>query len=69
MFRRLSATWSLARLGATGIVPEIVEVSLQLGSQVLRGLGLADDEIAGIIAAERDMAMDHESAGAAPGKG
>ena len=59
----------LARLGATGIVPEIVEVSLQLGSQVLRGLGLADDEIAGIIAAERDMAMDHESAGAAPGKG
>jgi CPA2 family monovalent cation:H+ antiporter-2 len=50
----------LARLGATGIVPEIVEVSLLLGGQVLRGLGLAEEEVARILADERHRVMDHE---------
>ena len=47
----------LARLGATGIVPEIVEVSLLLGGQVLRGLGLAEEEVARILADERHRVM------------
>jgi len=51
----------LARLGATGIVPEIVEVSLLLGGQVLRGLGLAEEEVARILADERHRVMDRGS--------
>lgn len=36
----------LSRMGATGIVPELVEVSFQLGAQVLKGAGLAEDDVA-----------------------
>lgn len=50
----------LRELGANGIVPEIVEVSLQLGGQVLRGLGLADDEISRLIQAERDRVLPRD---------
>lgn len=44
----------LTRLGATGIVPELTEVSLQLGAQVLRGAGLADDDVARVLADARN---------------
>ena len=43
----------LTRLGATGIVPEIVEVSLQLGAQVLKGAGLAEEDVVRALADER----------------
>jgi hypothetical protein len=48
----------LARLGATGIVPEIVEVSLLLGAQVLRGAGIAEEEIALVLAEERGHVIE-----------
>jgi CPA2 family monovalent cation:H+ antiporter-2 len=54
----------LSRLGATGIVPEIVEVSLLLGAQVLRGAGIAEEEITRVLAEERGHVI--ESRAAAP---
>lgn len=56
----------LSRLGATGIVPEIIEVSLQLGAQALRGAGLAEDDIALALAEARAEAV---SGGPAQGAG
>ncbi|MFT5539926.1 MAG: CPA2 family monovalent cation:H+ antiporter-2 [Alphaproteobacteria bacterium] len=46
----------LTRLGATGIVPEIMEVSLNLGSQTLTAMGLAEADVARLLAAERARA-------------
>lgn len=47
----------LTKLGATGIVPEIVEVSMQLGAQALRGAGLAEDDVARALAEARGTAV------------
>jgi CPA2 family monovalent cation:H+ antiporter-2 len=43
----------LTRLGATGIAPEIMEVSLNLGGQTLSAMGLLEEEVARLLAAER----------------
>jgi hypothetical protein len=43
-------------------VPEIVEVSLLLGAQVLRGAGVAEEEIAHALAEERGHVIDSSPA-------
>jgi CPA2 family monovalent cation:H+ antiporter-2 len=45
----------LFKLGATDVVPEVLEASLELAGTVLTTLGVADDKVAGIIHQHREQ--------------
>jgi monovalent cation:H+ antiporter-2, CPA2 family len=56
---------ALRRAGATLVVPETLESSLQLSAVVLSGLGIADTVVGRVVQAERDrriLAMSDENA-------
>lgn len=61
VFARANDTEHAARLlkhGATGVIPEAVEASLQLGGRVLEALGLPDEAVAQRLAAARAEELD-----------
>jgi CPA2 family monovalent cation:H+ antiporter-2 len=59
----------LSRLGATAVVPEILEASLQLGARALKSAGIGDEDIVDVLAemraggptAPESKALDSES--------
>lgn len=54
----------LAQLGASGVIPEAVEASLQLGGRVLEALGVSDETIAARLSVARHH--EHEKLTAVP---
>jgi CPA2 family monovalent cation:H+ antiporter-2 len=53
----------LLKLGAVEVIPEAVEASLQLGAQVLKGLGIPDEAIARRLAEMRADELGRMAAG------